>query len=190
MLTNIPLLFILSLFMIFSLSQEDDCETNTTTTTTTTPISRNDCFARSVPNGYCCFDSSGSGSCKSIPREDLSKHPEYDCGITDEKYEKYEFGQYHPEQPSIFKELGFEYCGKSNPKKKKDCTDYSEISNSCCFFKIGNENACLHIGRKYIGNSKETSFSFGNYNDVKVECKSFNIIFNLYSILLIALLFL
>ena len=184
MLTNIPLLFILSLFMIFSLSQEEECNT-----ISTTPISRNDCFARSVPNGYCCFNSSGSGSCKIILREELNKTQGYDCGITDEKYEKYEFGQYHPEQPSIFKDLGFETCGKSNPKKKKDCTDYSEISNSCCFFKIGNENACLHIGRKYIGNLKETSFSLG-YHDVKVECKSFNIIFNLYSILLIALLFL
>ncbi len=184
MLTNIPLLFILSLIMIFSHSQEDDCST------TTNPISRNDCFAKSVPNGYCCFNSSDSGSCQNISRKDLNKYQELDCGITDEKYEKYEFGQYHPEQPSAFKELGFETCGKSNPEKKKDCTDYSEISNSCCLFSKGSEQACLHIGRKYIGNLKKTNFKIEEKGEYSVDCKSFKIIFNLYSILLIALLFL
>ena len=72
---------------------------------------------------------------------------------------------------------------------KKDCTDYSEISNSCCFFKTENgKRACFQIGRKYIGDSKEIST---NINGVSVtyECKSINLFFNLYSILLIILLF-
>ena len=181
MFTNIPLLFILSLIMIFSLSQEDEACNKTNAN------SRNDCFAKSVPNRYCCFDSPNK-ICQSISREELKSNTKYDCGITEENYGKYEFGQYHPEQPQTLKELGFETCGKSYPKKKKDCTDYSEISNSCCLFSKGGEQACLHIGRKYIGNFKKTTFSLGG--DVTVECKSFNIILNLYSILLIALLFL
>ena len=175
MLANIPLLFILSLIITFSLCQDDVEACNTTNAT-----SRNDCFSRSVPNGYCCFVSSNE-LCHYISKEKLQNNINYDCGITEERYGKYEFNQYHPPQPSAFKDLGFETCGKSNPEKKKDCTDYSEISNSCCLFSKGNDKACLHIGRKFIGNSKETI----NLNDgVSVDCKAFNIIFNLYSILL------
>ena len=85
--------------------------------------------------------------------------------------------------------LGFETCGKNSPKKKEDCTDYSELSNSCCLFSKGDIKACLHIGRKYIGDFKKTTFKIEG-EDLDVECKSYNIIFNSYSILLIALLFL
>ena len=183
MLTNIPLLFILSIIIKFSLCQGDDaCNKDTAT-------SRNECFSRSVPNKYCCFVSSGE-KCQSISREELKSKPDLDCGITEENYGKYEFGQYHPEQPNELKNLGFETCGKNSPKKKEDCTDYSELSNSCCLFSKGETKACLHIGRKYIGDFKETTFNIEGVGDLNVECKSYNIIFNLYSILLIALLFL
>ena len=185
MLTNIPLLFILLLIIAFSLCENDKDACNETHAT-----SRNDCFARSVPNRYCCFVSLNN-PCQSISREELDSKLNYDCGITEERYGKYEFGQYHPDQPKKLKDLGFETCGKSEPKKKGDCTDYSEISNSCCLFSIGEIKACLHIGRKFIGKSKKTTFKIeDNGDEINVECKSYNIIFNLYSILLIALLFL
>ena len=183
MLTNIPLLFILTLIIIFSFSQEqstdDACSKDEA-------ISRNDCFARSVPNSYCCFDYSQSKKCKSIPKKELDNHPELDCGITEDNYGKYEFGQYHPDQSETLKKLGFETCGKSSPKKKQDCTDFSEISNSCCLFTKKDEKACLHIGRKYYGNSKSSSFTLDG-DSITVECNSFNLIFNLYLFLLITL---
>ena len=178
MLTNIHLLFILLLINTFSFSQEDEETCNTIT-----PTSRNDCFSISVSNGYCCYKTTGE-NCTIIQKKDLSNSKEYDCGITGENYGKYEFGQYHPKQE--VESLGFVTCGKISPSKKKDCTDYSEISNSCCLFTIDGKKTCLHIGRKYIGDLKEKSFNFEG-KDVKYECKSFNIIFNLYLILLIAL---
>ena len=113
MLTNIPFLFILSLIITFSLSQE-----NTDACNATNAASRNDCFARSVPNRYCCFDSQNK-PCQSISKEALKTNTKYDCGIIDERYGKYEFNQYHPPQPSAFQNLGFETCGKRNPEKKK-----------------------------------------------------------------------
>ena len=180
MLTNIPLLFILILIITFS--YQEDCNN-------TIPSSRNDCFAISVPNGYCCYKPPETGAktqtnCTSITKEALKKTNDVDCGITDENYGKYEFGQYHPDQGSD--NLGFETCGKYNPSKKEDCTDYSEISNSCCLFTIGGKKKCLHIGRKYIGDFKKKSISIDSEN-VEYECKSFNLILNLYSILLITL---
>ena len=178
MMTNIPLLLILLLIIAFSLSLEDSCEE-------TNANSRNECFALSTPDGYCCFDSSNK-KCEKVERNQLkSNSKDFDCGITDEYYGKYEFDQYHPNQK--LEGLDFETCGKNEPKKKQDCTDYSEISNSCCLFTNGDIKSCFHIGRKYIGDFKKNTFKFDG-KDYTVECKSFIIILNLYSILLITLL--
>ena len=177
---NSSLLFILLLIITFPLCQEEDCNTSSPN-----PNSRNDCFAISVSNGYCCFKST-SEKCQFVKRGSLASNKDLDCGITEENYGKYEFGQYHPDQKEL-DGLDFETCGKTNPSKKKDCTDYSEISNSCCLFTKGSDKACFHIGRKYISNSNKNTFKIGDNNEeeVTVECKSFNIILNLYSILLI-----
>ncbi len=181
--TNIPLLFFLSLIIEFSFTQEEgNCIASNAVET------RNDCFAISVANGYCCFNSANK-TCLTIQKSELNSSKEYDCGITDENYGKYEFGQYHPDQK--LKGLDFETCGKNDPKNKKDCTDYSELSNSCCLFTSKENNdqkSCFHIGRKYIGDFKKIDFEF-NGKGYTYECRSFNIIFNLYSILLITLLF-
>ena len=178
---NSSLLFIL-LIITFSLCQgSNNCSAEN-------PKSRNDCFANNVAGGYCCFNSTNS-LCQIVKRENITSNKVFDCGITEENYGKYEFGQYHPQQEAL-KELDFETCGKTNPSKKKDCTDYSEISNSCCLFTKGSDKACFHIGRKYISNSNKNTFKITVENgeeEVTVECKSFNIILNLYSILLITL---
>ena len=181
MMTNIPLLLILLLIIAFSLSLEESCEKFDVN-------SRNECFALSTPDGYCCFNSSHK-KCEKVERNELkSKSKDVDCGITDEYYGKYEFDQYHPNQK--LEGLDFETCGKIDPKKKQDCTDYSELSNSCCLFTSinnGDQKSCFHIGRKYIGDFKKTIFKIGDF-EYSVECGSYNIIFNLYSILLISLL--
>ena len=178
---NIPLLYILILIITFSHSQneQENCSGDAD--------SRNDCFAKSVSNGYCCFKLKSdltSGECQLVEREALKSSQELDCGITEDNYGKYEFGQYHPKQDL---DLGFETCGKSSPSKKEDCTDFSEISNSCCLFTKDGTKACLHIGRKYYGNSKESTFTLEGKGSITVECNSVNIIFNMYSFLLITL---
>ena len=176
---NISLLFILLLIITFHLCQDPDCGDGE-------KKSRNDCFAISVPNGYCCLNSETT-KCQFVKKGNLTLNNGLDCGITEENYGKYEFGQYHPDQKEL-DGLDFETCGKTNPSKKKDCTDYSEISNSCCLFTKGSDKTCFHIGRKYISNSNKNTFKIGDKNEeVTVECKSFNIILNLYSILLITL---
>ena len=143
---------------------------------------RNDCFVYSTPKAYCCYNSEGEDKCQLVPKNDLSSKSNLDCGITNENYGKYEFGQYHPKQ--VFTLEGFQGCGVFDPKDKEDCIEYSELSNSCCFFKKGVEKACFSIGKKFDG--KNTKF---NYKDYEVECNSSNIILTIYSLLFLIFIF-
>ena len=144
---------------------------------------RNDCFSRSNSSYYCCYKSSNSKvSCETVPKSNLTQNYFLDCGVSEDNYEEYEFGEYHPKQE--FKDIGLQTCGKMNPKKKQDCTDFSEINNSCCYFtnKEG-QKACFSIGRR-----ADKKRNKGNYeDDISYECWSFNLIFYFCSIFLIFL---
>ena len=141
--------------------------------------SRSDCFILSNPDSFCCYNSTNQ-KCISVLKSEL-KNTALDCGITDNNYGKYEFGQYHPKQDF---NLDFQTCGEYNPKEAEVCLKYSEIANSCCFFKKGDQKACLAIGRRYIGKGK-----YKEGNEVIIyECNSFNNIVNLLSIILKLLL--
>lgn len=133
---------------------------------------RNDCFSFSTPDQYCCFD--GTSQCKLVDKDKLKDYYQYDCSITDSNYGKYEFGQYHPNQ--ILK-LDFISCGTYKPEKSEDCTEYSEINNSCCLFQRGNEKSCYFIGRE----SKQS----GNYDGISINCYSSNLVLKFYLLLLI-----
>ena len=141
------------------------------------PASRNDCFTSSNSTHYCCYKNS---ACEPIPKNQLSN--DADCGITNDNYGKYEFGQYHPKQALVLE--GFQGCGVYEPKKKDDCIEYSELSNSCCFFQKNGKNACFSIGKKFDG--KSSKFNFDGYT---VECNSFNLILSIYSLLLLIFIF-
>ena len=150
-----------------------------------TPKNRNDCFTYSSPGSYCCYKKdikTNEEKCVSIEKENLSTSYELDCGVSEENYGKYEFGQYHPKQ-SIELE-GFTGCGVINPKSKSDCVEYSELSNSCCFFQKDNDKACFYIGKKF--DRKDKDLSFDGYS---IKCKSFNLILSLSSFLLLIFLF-
>ena len=170
----LKMFFILFIFLsFFELIQNDDDECYKE------PSSRNDCFTISNSTYYCCYKEK---KCILIPKNDSKSIQEADCGISEDNYGKYEFGQYHPSQSQFDLDLGFQTCGKSNPKKKEDCSDYSDLSNSCCFFTYDGKNACFGIGRKFI-KGEENKFTFDN-KEVSYECNSFNIIFRLYLIIL------
>ena len=136
--------------------------------------SRSDCFVLSEPDSFCCYNSINQ-TCISVLKAELKKTA-FDCGITDNNYGKYEFGQYHPKQ---YFNLDFQTCGEHNPNKKEDCLKYSEIANSCCFFKKGGKNACLAIGKRYIGKGR---YDEGG-EEIEFECNSFNNIVNFFSII-------
>ena len=163
------------LLLLFIEIITDDCpETGT--------LNRNDCFAHSNPTQYCCYNSNDK-NCKLVNKTELSENKDLDCGITNDNYGKYEFGQYHPKQ--AFELEGFQGCGVYEPKKKDDCIEYSELSNSCCFFqKNDGKKACFSIGKKFDG--KSSKFNFDGYT---VECNSFNLILRIYSLLLLIFIF-
>ena len=141
--------------------------------------SRNDCFtASSSPNSYCCF-ASVNKNCQEVIKNEINDK-NYDCGVTEDNYGKYDFQQYHPQ---ISYDIGFQTCGKKEPKNHKDCHDYSDIGNNCCYFKYNGIEACFYIGREVDKNNK-----MNKYGDIEFDCFSLTILFNFYSIILILFL--
>ena len=167
-------LHIILIILLISEIILDDCDAKTSVSI------RNDCFSVSLPNSYCCFDGTGQ-KCVKVEKKELGEKPEYDCGITEENYGKYEFDEYHPKQ-EIEPDMGLQTCGKQDPKNVEDCTEYSELGNSCCWFQNGGQQGCFLIGKRY-----DKDHIKGNFGDISYDCKSSNIIFNMYSILLLLL---
>ena len=146
---------------------------------------RYDCFKYSTSEEYCCFNNLDK-KCLLVNKNEIKNNPSLDCGIIDNNYGFYEFEEYHPRNNM---NLPFQTCGEKNPKRKQDCLEYSEISNSCCFFERANEKGCFYIGRRYSGDLKKKSFKFNN-ETIDYDCKSFSINFKNYFIFsLIVLLF-
>ena len=185
MTSKIFISFLLLLLFQKIFNQQDliKCENNTNIE------SRNDCFALSDAENYCCYSWSETPHCHSVKKDEIKNNYQYDCGISEENYGKYEFSEYHPNQNF---DLGFQHCGKPEPKKAKDCTDFSEINNSCCFFQKGSQTACLAIGRKHDSKNLNGNFEFEDENkvkqNIKFDCLSYNLIINLSAIFLIFLI--
>ena len=151
---------------------------------------RYDCLKLSSSNKLCCYDGK---NCQQI--NDLKENTgNLDCGIVKGSVGEYEFSIYHP-IPSDDIGIGFQTCGAKKPKKKKDCTDYSQLTNSCCYFETKEDNkkkGCYSIGKKYSGPNEEISATINGKN-IKYECNGnfLNIILNnfLYFFLFLYLLF-
>ena len=143
---------------------------------------RNECFTDSTPDSYCCYNSNDK-VCVLISKKELNTNYDVDCGISDENYGKYDFGQYYPNQ--LF-DIGFKGCGKIDPKKENDCLDYSEVGNSCCYFKKGNEAAaCFSVGKSFEGKKQKGSYKIED-EDIEYNyiCSSFYLILNFSSIII------
>ena len=146
---------------------------------------RYDCFKYSDSENYCCFKGVGE-NCTLIKKDtNQTNNGSLDCGISDQNYGLYEFEEYHP-RPSL--NLPFQGCGEKSPNKKQDCLEYSEISNSCCFFKDAKgSKGCYSIGRRYICDLKEKKFEYNN-DTITYECNSFYIVFKFYFIFFLIIL--
>ena len=175
------IIFVFLFFVPFVICENCEEKTN--------PSNRYDCLKLSSINKHCCFKSVNV-NCKLI--DDLSNIDEgYDCGIVKGSVGEYEFSIYHP-IPSDDIGIGFQTCGAKKPKKKKDCTDYSQLTNSCCYFEGDRKKGCYSIGKKYSGPNEEISATINGKN-IKYECNGnfLNIILNnfLYFFLFLYLLF-
>ena len=127
------------IFLFNIIQSQDECTSITDSSTI-----KYDCFKHSTAKEYCCYNNA-SYPCLLINKTDIEKHPELDCGISDDNYGLYEFEEYHPKSSL---ELPFLSCGEKNPKEKGDCLEYSELTNSCCFFKnSAGATGCFYIGK-------------------------------------------
>ena len=52
------------------------------------------------------------------------------------------------------------FCGKLNPQSKKDCSDSSTKTNSCCYYYGNGLNVCYWLGVKYEAKSKHDGYTF------------------------------
>ncbi len=150
--------FFLYLISIIPIIKSIECGKETQKT-------RYDCLKNSTSNERCRFHNS---KCELIKFEEVSKYEDYDCGAKDLVYQEYDFSQYHPNQDSVSSQINFISCGKLKPSKKSQCTKYSQITNSCCFFRSGGGQACFYIGKKYTGPHKKMYMN----GDVSFECSS------------------
>ena len=134
------------IFLFNIIQSQDECTSITDSSTI-----KYDCFKHSTAKEYCCYNNA-SYPCLLINKTDIEKHPELDCGISDDNYGLYEFEEYHPKSSL---ELPFLSCGEKNPKEKGDCLEYSELTNSCCFFKnSAGATGCYYIGKRYSGDDR------------------------------------
>ena len=130
------------------------------------PNSRYDCFEYSTSNTRCCLNQLNSRCVEVNITQSYSTN--YDCGAKDAVYQEYDFSQYHPTPETVSDQINYIACGKIKPSKKSDCTKYSQITNSCCFFRTTGGQACFAIGKKYTGPNKKMTVA----GDVTYECNS------------------
>ena len=155
------IIFAFLFFVPFVICDDQEC-------VKTSPKNRYDCFKKSSSNKLCCYKS--GENCKVI--EKLSDNPDnydYDCGIVNNNVGEYEFSIYHPISSNENK-IGFQTCGAKKPKKKKDCTDYSQLTNSCCYFEGKEKKGCYSIGKKYSGPNEEIKIKINDDLTVTYEC--------------------
>ena len=169
------------IFLFNIIQSQDECTSITDSSTI-----KFDCFKHSTAKEYCCYNNA-SYPCLLINKTDIEKHPELDCGISDDNYGLYEFEEYHPKSSL---ELPFLSCGEKNPKEKGDCLEYSELTNSCCFFKnSAGATGCFYIGKRYSGDLEEKTFVL-NGVQLTYECKGYYYeSFNFYLIFFFVILF-
>ncbi len=159
---NVFIYFIIFAFLFFVpfviCEGEEICEGATSN-------NRYECFKKSSSNKLCCYD---NGQCHEL--DSLKKNTKnYDCGIVNNNVEEYEFSIYHPIS-SDENDIGFQTCGAKKPKKKKDCTDYSQLTNSCCYFYGNGIDGCNSIGKKYSGPNEEIKIKINDDLTVTYEC--------------------
>ena len=187
MLKEINIIFILFISLFNIISTQDNGQTSDCSSVT--PDIRYDCFKYSTSKQYCCFEkiNSTNSACTLINKTDVAMNPNLDCGVTEENYGLYEFEEYHP-RPEL--DLPFLGCGEKNPEEKENCLDYSEISNSCCFFinQETGKKGCYYIGRRYSGDLEERSFKYKGIN-FKYECNSYFTNVNFLLVILILIIF-
>ena len=169
------------IFLFNIIQSQDECTSITDSSTI-----KYDCFKHSTAKEYCCYNNA-SYPCLLINKTDIEKHPELDCGISDDNYGLYEFEEYHPKSSL---KLPFLSCGEKNPKEKGDCLEYSELTNSCCFFKnSAGATGCFYIGKRYSGDLEEKTFVL-NGVQLTYECKGYYYeSFNFYLIFFFVILF-
>lgn len=143
----------------------------------TQPELNSDCHAKSNSNSLCCYlvsQASSGKRCAWIKNSEFKNTTlvlnditySVDCGSGAGSNALTGFYNFKPyEQPQTPLNLPMVPCGVIRPNTLRDCSDFSEMTNSCCFYSSSVGTGCYYIGRKYVGRN--------SFNNMTVECSSY-----------------
>jgi hypothetical protein len=180
----------LSLFNLCNSQLVDSCSLLQPTTAT-------DCHTLTNSNFFCCFSANDVQSSKSCVSLEQSKYKSssitfhqgvgqnLDCGIgilgqnTGDTFN-------HTLTTAVTNnntlQLNMDVCGTRNPKEKKQCSDYSMLGNSCCFYttNTGVGTGCYYLGQRYVGNA--------TYSGYTIDCSAGFLTIGKYMMMVVAII--
>jgi hypothetical protein len=151
------------------------------------PNVNNDCLIASDSNYYCCYrtdDNQKSKSCTPILRSSYTPSQYFidgngynlDCGANaNNNSGNTKFTNKNNLALPMYT------CGKTNPIIVSDCSDFSMVGNSCCYFKNGLRTGCYWLGQSFSGSANLTTYD--------ITCSSGLIGMNMMLIFLVISLF-
>lgn len=175
------------------------CRINTQTASQCTSASPNmnaDCLSLSSSNLFCCYQTNDGETSKKCVSSDKSLpitstftsggvNYYLDCGVgagTNTPTGSYNTlnvkNQFINANTLSLPNLP---CGVFNPVYLYQCSDFSQMQNSCCFYQSGSSTGCYWLGTKFVGNS---TFTGG-----QIQCAGSYAKTGLYFMIAIILLF-
>lgn len=158
----------------------------------TVPYTNTDCLKLSDSNNYCCFTYNGINSkqCVTVGIASFipTANPTLDCGVgagtlithfanTKTYVNPAQTGNSQYAQAALGPA-----CGPMYPGKAEDCSPFSTMENSCCYYEIDGKTGCNSLGKRYVGTT--------TYGVVKVTCNECFLKFSSLVIFLIAIILL
>jgi hypothetical protein len=137
------------------------------------PNQPSDCLIQTDTNNYCCYrtdDLQTSKSCVYISKSAYTPSQYFlngvgynqDCGVSAQgRPVNTGVTFYNTTLPANATSLVLPYqtCGISNPVYSADCTNYSVLGNSCCYFQKGLATGCYWLGQRFVGNATVADYA-------------------------------
>ena len=142
------------------------------------PRINTDCHTKTDSKNLCCLVTNDAGNanvCQSQTRNIISTtnstfktnniNYSLDCGVgafikNSNLGGSFPVSYYYPNYNKLV--LPIQQCGSVNPIKRDDCSSFSAIGNSCCFYTKSKDTGCYYLGTKYAGNA--------TYAGINIDC--------------------
>lgn len=139
----------------------------------TKPDQPSDCLVQSDSSNYCCYvtnDLQTAKSCVYMAKSAYTPSQYFlngvgynqDCGLSAQGRPVNTGVTFYnttlPSKPTSLI-LPYQTCGISNPVVSTDCSNYSILGNSCCYFQKGLATGCYWLGQRFVGNATVADYA-------------------------------